>query len=83
MQRIQGYGQNQSPDHQGQEGRKDSIAERYHRDNQPGANQDVEQSRGHAVCQLLVGRRRHIHSSFPVAVSHWVCLRLLLESEAA
>ena len=68
MQRIQGYGQNQRPDHQRQEGRKDPIAERYHRDDQPGANQDIEQSRGYAVCQLLVGGRRRIHSSFPVAV---------------
>ena len=70
MQRIQGYGQNQRPDHQRQEGRKNPIAERYHRDDQPGANQDIEQSRGYAVCQLLVGGRRRIHSSFPVAVSH-------------
>jgi hypothetical protein len=65
MQRVEGDGQNQGPDHQHHERREDPVAQQYQRQDQPGAYQRIEHphlDRGFLwfLC-FLVGTRALVH----------------------
>ena len=67
MQRIERDGQDERPDHQRQERRKDDVAKpRQYRD-QPGTNQDIEKAGRDPLLELVVRLPRSIHLGPTVA----------------
>ena len=68
MQGIDSDRQDQGPEHQGKEGRKDLVAQHDHGEDQASTNQDVKQPGGKSIFEFFVRLIRNVHVSSPCIV---------------